>query len=243
MYLTLRIQQTSIQPLLTKLYNNFKFQLAMKIIQKTAIFSVLSLALFFVFSISAFAQQGEGRHRGHHNHEERLEKMKEELGLSDAQVEQIKALHEKKKAEMEKLREEAKEENKEHRAKMKAHRQEMKTEIDKILTDEQRKKAEALKEEHKDPNKRAEKRTEKWKTELSLTDAQASKVKAALVTKMTKMQALKEAAGEEKVNKEERKAIKTAFETELKSILSKEQFAKYEQIKAEKKAKHKKHKK
>ncbi|WP_291726242.1 Spy/CpxP family protein refolding chaperone [Bernardetia sp.] len=215
----------------------------MKIIQKTAIFFTLSLALFFAFSITTYAQRGEGKHGKHH--EERLEKMKEELDLSDAQVEQIKALHEKKREEMKKLRSEAKEENEERRAKMKAHHKEMKAEIDKILTPEQRKKAEALRAEHKDPEKRAEKRLEKLKSELSLTDAQASKVKSALVTKMTKMQALKEAAGEERVNKDERKALHTAFENELKSILSDEQFKKYEEIKAEKKGKHKhkKHKK
>lgn len=198
----------------------------MKIIQKIAL---LSLALFFAFSVSAFAQDEEGRHGKHHNHEQKLERMKTELGLSDAQVEQIKALHEKKK-----------ETNK---AERKAKREEFKAEMDKILTPEQRKKAEALHAERKDPNKRAEKRIEQWKSELSLSDAQATKVKAALVTKMTKMHDLKEKAGDEKADKTERKAIKTAFETELKSILSSEQFTKYEQIKAEKKGKHKKGKK
>ncbi|WP_338768743.1 hypothetical protein WAF17_08430 [Bernardetia sp. ABR2-2B] len=194
----------------------------MKIIQKIAI---LSLALFFTFSFTTFAQHdGEGRHGRHHSHKERIEKMKQELGLSDAQVEQIKALHEKKREE--------------RKADAKANRAEFKAEMDKILTPEQRKKAEALRAEHKDPNKRAEKRIEKWKTELSLTDAQATKVKAALVTRMTKMQSLKEAAGDEKVDKEERKAIKNAFETGLKSILSSDQFTKYEQIKADKKDKH-----
>ncbi|PIY11343.1 MAG: hypothetical protein COZ18_04110 [Flexibacter sp. CG_4_10_14_3_um_filter_32_15] len=201
----------------------------MKIIQKFALLSVLFSTLFFAFSISTFAQDHEGRHGKHHNHEQRLEKMKTELGLSDAQVEQIKALHEKKREQ--------------DKAERKANREKFKAEVDKILTPEQRKKAEALQAERKDPNNRAEKRVEKWKTELSLSDAQATKVKTALVTKMTKMQALREAAGDEKVDKTERKAIKTAFETELKSILSAEQFTKYEQLKAEKKAKHGKGKK
>ncbi|WP_375562726.1 Spy/CpxP family protein refolding chaperone [Bernardetia sp. OM2101] len=205
----------------------------MKNIQKIALSFTLAFTLFFAFSVSSFAQEHEGRHGKHDNHEARLEKMKTELGLSDAQVEQIKALHEKKKEKS--------------KADRKANREEFRAEVNKILTPEQRKKAEALHAEHKDPNKRAEKRVEKWKTELSLSDAQATKVKAALVTKMTKMQALREAAkdkgDDEKVDKIERKAIKTAFETELKSILSSEQFAKYEQIKAEKKGKHGNHKK
>ena len=208
----------------------------MKRIQKIAILSTLAFALLFAFSVSVFAQNHEGRHGKHHNHEARLEKMKTELGLSDSQVEQIKALHEKKKEESKGLRKEAKEGNKESRAKLKANRAEFKAEMDKILTPEQRKKVEALHAEHKDPNKRAEKRVEKWKSELSLSEAQATKVKAALVTKITKIQALKEAADENKVDKAERKAINTAFETELKSILSSEQFTKYEKIKAEKKA-------
>jgi len=204
----------------------------MKNIQKIAF---LVFALFFAFSVSTFAQ---GRGGKHHNHEQKLEKMKTELGLSDSQVEQIKALHQKKKEESKGLRKEAKEGNEESKAKLKANRAEMKAEMDKILTPEQRKKAEALHAEHKDPTNRAEKRIEKMKTELSLSDAQATKVKAALVTKMTKMQALKEKAGDDKVDKTERKTIKTAFETELKSILSSEQFTKYEQMKADKKAKH-----
>lgn len=210
----------------------------MKSIQKIAVLSTLAFALFFAFSVSVFAQKHEGRHGKHHNHEARLEKMKTELGLSDAQVEEIKTLHEKKKEASKGLRKEAKSGNEEARAKLKANRAEFKAEVDKILTPEQRKKAEALHAERKDPNNRAEKRVKKWKTELSLSDAQATKVKAALVTKMTKMHDLKEKAGDEKVDKTERKAIKTAFETELKSILSSEQFTKYEQIKAEKKAKH-----
>jgi Spy/CpxP family protein refolding chaperone len=215
----------------------------MKNLQKFALLSLLSLALFFAFSVSVFAQENDGKHGKHHNHEQKLEKMKTELGLSDSQVAQIKTLYEKKKEESKGLRKEAKEGNEESKAKMKANRAEFKAEMDKILTPEQRKKAEAVRAEHKDPNNRAEKRIEKWKSELSLTDAQATKVKAALVTKMTKMQGLKEAAGENKVDKTERKAIKTAFETELKSILSTEQFTKYEAIKAEKKAKHGNHKK
>lgn len=214
----------------------------MKIIQKFAVLSILSLALFFAFSVSSFAQEHEeGRHGKHHNPEQKLEKMKTELGLSDAQVTQIKALHEKKKEESKGLRKEAKAGNEQSRAKLKANRKEMKAEMDKILTPDQRKKAEALRAEHKDPKNRAEKRIEKWKSELSLSDTQSIKVKAALVTKMTKMQALKEAAKDEKIDKTEGKAIKIAFETELKSILSSEQFTKYEQIKTEKKDKHGRH--
>ena len=164
----------------------------MKIIQKFAFLSVVFSALFFTFSVSAYSQGHDEEHGRHHNHEKRLEKMKTELGLSDSQVEQIKALHEKKKEESKSLRKEAKEGNEASRAKLKANREAFKAEMDKILTPEQRKKAEALHAEHKDPAKRAEKRIEKLKSELSLTDAQATKVKAALVTKMTKMQALKD---------------------------------------------------
>lgn len=210
----------------------------MKITQKLAI---AAFALFFAFSSSAFAQEEGHGHKKGHNHEQKLEKMKAELGLSDTQVEQIKVLHEKKKEETKDLRKQAKEGNEESRAKLKANREELKAEVDKILTPEQRKKAEILHAERKNPTNRAEKRVEKWKSDLSLSDAQAIKVKAALVTKMTKMEALKEKAGDEKVDKTERKTIQTAFETELKSILSAEQFTKYEQIKADKKEKHGKH--
>lgn len=207
----------------------------MKNIQKIAF---LAFALFFAFSVSTFAQ---GRGGKHHNQEQKLEKMKTELGLSDSQVEQIKTIYTSNKEQNKGLRQEAKNGNEESKAKLKANRTAMKAEVNKILTPEQLKKAEALKAERKNPANRAEKHVQKMKTELSLSDTQTPKVKAALVTKMTKMQALKEKAGDAKVDKTERKAVKTAFETELKSILSSEQFTKYEQIKADKKAKHGKH--
>ena len=205
----------------------------MRTIQKF-IFSLV--ALFFAFSISSFAQ-GQKKH---HNHEQKLERMKAELGLSDSQAEQIKILYQSKRQETKGLRQEAKQGNEESRAKLKANRAELKAEVDKILTPEQRKKAKALRAEHKNPENRAERRVEKWKLDLSLTNAQTEKVKAALVTKITKIQFLKEAAGNEKVDKTKRKAIKTIFETELKSILSNEQFDKYEELKVERKAKHSK---
>lgn len=86
------------------------------------------------------------------------------------------------------------------------------------------------------PTEKAEKRSQKWKTEFSLTDTQTAQVKTALEKRITATDALK---GQEKSDekKAQRKAIASEFDSSVKSILTSEQYAQYEQKKADKKAK------
>ena len=88
------------------------------------------------------------------------------------------------------------------------------------------------------PTERAEKRSQKWKTEFGLNDTQTAQVKTALEKRMTAKSALK---GQEKSEekKAQMKAIKEEFNTDIKGILTTEQYAAYQKKKEEKKGKRK----
>ena len=88
------------------------------------------------------------------------------------------------------------------------------------------------------PEQRVEKQVTRLKTQLSLTDAQVPQVTQIVKTKVDKMEALRAKKSTEGVEKGERKAIMTSFNTELNNVLTAEQKQKYEAMKADKKAKH-----
>jgi len=86
------------------------------------------------------------------------------------------------------------------------------------------------------PEEKAEKRSQKWKTEFNLTDIQTSQIKTALVTRITATDAIK-GEGKSPEKKEQRKAIMTQFDAQVKTIFTAEQYAAYEKKKEEKKSK------
>jgi len=86
------------------------------------------------------------------------------------------------------------------------------------------------------PEGKAEKRSQKWKTEFNLNDTQTYQVKAALLTQITETDAIK-GEGKNPEKKEQRKAIMTQFDAQVKSIFTTEQYAAYEKKKEEKKTK------
>jgi len=108
------------------------------------------LAVFFIVPMS-FAQKGkEGKISNEVKKEKKLDRMDEELDLSDDQRKKIEAIHAKykpkeeaNKKEMEKLREERKKIKDAKKSEMKA-----------VLTPEQAKKMEELKKEHKKSKKK-----------------------------------------------------------------------------------------
>ena len=88
------------------------------------------------------------------------------------------------------------------------------------------------------PEQRSAKRIEMMKTTLNLTDDQVVKVKAAQAQLSTEM---KQVNGKDKANREEIKAKRDAYNAQLKTILTPEQYQKYqEQQKTMKKGAHKK---
>lgn len=98
-------------------------------------------ALVLIASVPAAAQ-----HRGGdpEKHEQRIEKMKSELNLSDEQVEQIKAIHQEYRGKREAVV------SKEDKEQLRALRDEEREKIHAVLTPEQAAKAKELREEHRE---------------------------------------------------------------------------------------------
>ncbi len=86
------------------------------------------------------------------------------------------------------------------------------------------------------PTEKAEKRSQKWKTEFGLNDTQTAQLKTALTTRITATDAIKN-EGKSPEKREQRKAIMTEFDTQVKSIFTDAQYAAYQKKKAEKKDK------
>lgn len=89
------------------------------------------------------------------------------------------------------------------------------------------------------PEEKAEKRSQKWKTEFNLTDTQTAQVKTALLKRIVANEAIK-GQGKNPEKREQRKAIMTEFDTEIKRIFTPTQYAAYQVKKEEKKNKVKK---
>ncbi|MES2616521.1 MAG: hypothetical protein V4613_01500 [Bacteroidota bacterium] len=95
----------------------------------------------------------------------------------------------------------------------------------------------------KTPEQVATKKADKLKTELSLSDDQRSKVYNALLDRETKVRAVKaKYPTDKKAARKEIKPINEACNTTITSALTPEQATKWEQMKKDKKEKHKQNK-
>ena len=118
-----------------------------------------------------------------------------------------------------------------------------KEQFNKILTEEQLTKLKELKEEHKnmDPQKKADKMTKHMTEELELTDDQVERVKVLNLKVAEKIKAIKE---DETMSKEKKKEfIKGNMKDHknvMKSILTADQFVKFEEMSEKMKSKHEK---
>jgi Spy/CpxP family protein refolding chaperone len=208
----------------------------MKIIRKSIFVAFAALAFAFAFAANPLQAQKHQHHKA-----EKLEEMQKELGLSEAQMEKIRAAAEVRDDKIRAARQKMRENNQEPRGEIKAARITFRSEVEALLTPEQKAKYEALKAEQKDPAKRAAKQAKKMKEQLNLSDEQTQKVEAAATTFHQKMQALNpdtepdEDEDEEMSEKRaERKALRQAFDAELKAIFTPEQYQKWQEHKAEK---------
>lgn len=85
-----------------------------------------------------------------------------------------------------------------------------------------------------------EKQVQKLKTELQLSDEQTAKVQAATQKRIAQMGTLKDGAKEErKENRDKMKAAMDEYDTEMKAILTPEQYAKFDGLRDDKKEKRK----
>lgn len=105
-----------------------------------------------------------------------------------------------------------------------------------ITTFAQSERGKQMRNKNATPEEKAEKRTQKWKTELNLNDTQTAQLKTALIKRITATDELK---GEEKGQERKTKmtAIMAEFDAQVKSILTPEQYAIYQKKKEEKKNK------
>ncbi|MFN8355724.1 MAG: DUF4890 domain-containing protein [Spirosomataceae bacterium] len=88
------------------------------------------------------------------------------------------------------------------------------------------------------PEQRAERMTQRMKTDLGLTDAQAAQIGPLNLEKVKKQEEWKSQiqTGDKKGIHRDRKAFLDSFETRLKVILTPEQFTKYSQQQEERKS-------
>lgn len=92
----------------------------------------------------------------------------------------------------------------------------------------------------KTPEELANKRADKLKTELALSDDQRAKVYAAVLDRITKVRAIRaKYPNNKKGAQKEIKPINEAFQTTLKGILTPEQITKWEALKKAQKEKRK----
>ncbi|UOQ96283.1 DUF4890 domain-containing protein [Hymenobacter sp. 5317J-9] len=87
---------------------------------------------------------------------------------------------------------------------------------------------------HKDPAKKADQHAAKMAKELGLTADQETKVEQLMLARQQETQALKtKYAANKTAGRAEMKASHEKYEAQLKSILTPEQYAKFDQMKAE----------
>jgi Spy/CpxP family protein refolding chaperone len=88
------------------------------------------------------------------------------------------------------------------------------------------------------PQERADMQAKRLQTQFNLTDAQASKIREMSLTKASQMQDIKAKYAEDrKAMGAEMKTVKSNWDSQLKSVLTPDQYAQYEKDRAEKMAK------
>ncbi len=178
--------------------------------------------------------------------EDRLTRMTLELGLSPEQVERIRAIHEDHAAKVEGLKD-LEDKDQRDRAKKEA-RSAQREAINAVLTPEQQAKAEVLRAERKvaksrknqagerTHDERADMQVRRMTQELGLSGGQSTKMKGILVQHMQRME-VAERLADEAQRKEAMEQVKRSKQNAVKAILTPEQRARMEALKAERKAK------
>jgi len=193
----------------------------------------------------AFAQE---RGKGHHRYDVAGE-MKSELSLNDDQYQRIKSVDESYRAKFHDLRADSTKSKEEKTTTMKSLGDARRKEVNGILTPEQQAKWQtaqtARKEQHQAHfQKAADDRALKLKSDLSLSDQQFSKVQDAGKAFREKASQLKQKSGDSDAHKAEFKKLRDDYDKSMKSILNKDQYKKWQEMKKSHQGHHgKEHKK
>lgn len=215
-------------------------------LKKKIMKKILSLSLaiaVLAFSASAQVQRqgkfGQKGQMGQMHKGEGVKAMAKDLDLTDTQKQEMKKIHQDTQSKLEALRADKTITVGEMESRRKAILDEQKAKMDALLTTEQKAKIEQRKTEMKEKaGQMQEKRQEKMKEELGLSNDQAAKLKALNEKARNQVQAIK---NDSKLTQEEKmaklKALKETTDAERKTILTAEQNAKFETLRAERKDK------
>lgn len=169
---------------------------------------------------------GMGRHgRGRHGHHGRgmahgLGRMADELGLSEAQREQVRAVMSRARDEHRAARELPPEQR---RAAMQQARERVRGQLDQILTPAQRARAEALRTQH--GAERAERRVQHMTERLGLTPAQQGRVRAILERARAERERIMAGNAAGDARRQALEGLRTRTRTQIRAVLTPEQQA------------------
>jgi periplasmic protein CpxP/Spy len=224
--------------------------------QNKSIMKKIILSLFAIlFAIGAFAQKGPKTEKTlEEMATKRADKLKTELSLTDEQRTKVYQAHFDKMTKMKAIKAKNLEDKKAIAKEMKPVNDSFQANMKSILTTDQftqwevaKKNEQATrKEKRKERAKKSElsaeemanKKADKLKSELTLTDEQRTKVYQAQLEKITQMKAIKAKNLEDKKAKaKEVKPVNEAFQAKMKTILTPEQLTKWEEMKKNQKEK------
>lgn len=202
--------------------------------------TMIVLSALMMLSSLIFAQKKERHHGQREGH---LEKLKTELSLTDAQYASIKGINKKYAEQFSQIRKDSVTTRKDKHTTLKGLREKRQSEINSVLSPEQKTKLETLKKQREEKRKehqkvRAEERETQLISKLSLTDDQAAKLKAENKSFFEKAMALR-SSNDKEANKAEMKKLRKDHESSVKSILTTEQFSKWKEMRKEAKIKRK----
>jgi DNA repair exonuclease SbcCD ATPase subunit len=199
-----------------------------------------------MMSAFVFAQHHDGHRggRGENSHREQIEKMKTALALNDEQYASIKSIDEKYRAKHHALKRDSTLAKGSKASEMKAIHKERQKEIASVLTKEQQTKWKAFQKAQAearkaDRQKAKAERAEKMKTALSLSDEQATKMEKVNKDFHQRMKSLKKNDKSKEENMAAFKKYRDEHEADIKSILTAEQFEKFQTLKQENRSKRK----
>ena len=202
----------------------------------------LALMAFIMAAAVVSAQEkGRGDHR-----RDMSEKMKTELSLTDDQYERIKAIDKAYRAQFHDLRSDS---TKSKESKMKAMHSlgdVRKKEVEGVLTEDQKSKWQAQQtarreEQRAHGQKVANDRAERIKKDLSLSDAQFEKFQKTNSEFRKQAHELRQKQLSDEARKNEFVKIRKSYDKSIKSILSKEQYKKWSEMKKDHGSKHGRH--
>ncbi len=202
----------------------------MKKLVITALMGVFAVATIHAQDIPE-RKKGDRKHFGKRT--EGFKKQRADLNLSEEQKAQFKALNQDFQKKMAELKKQDNITVKESREKMQQIAKEHRTNVNQLLTAEQKAKIEKSKADRKiKMQDHGQKRGEFMKKELGLTDEQSAKLDASRKANAEKMKAIRENKSlSEEQKKEQIKALHEAQKNNLKSVLTDEQLKKLKERK------------